>query len=140
MPELTLRRIPFTAESDNRLRMLKARTGLDRNYICRMGFCLSLEEPGVPGVPDAEKLKGGGREIDRFTLLGQQASAYAALLLAWMKVNKVPVKEADDLDTAFVAHMNRGVEIMASRVRSLADLAGLLPREKRENAEGKRGK
>jgi hypothetical protein len=41
MPELTLRKIPFTEESDNRLRMMKGRTGLDRNYLCRLGFCLN---------------------------------------------------------------------------------------------------
>jgi hypothetical protein len=32
------------------------------------------------------------------------------------------------VDAAFVAHMNRGVEIIAARVRSLADMASLLPR------------
>jgi DNA sulfur modification protein DndE len=68
MAELTLRKIPFSTEAESRLRMLKARTGLDRNYICRMGFCLSLEEPGVPTRPDAKL--NGGREIDRYTLWG----------------------------------------------------------------------
>ena len=141
MPELTLRRIPFTSEADNRLRMLKARTGLDRNYICRMGFSLSLEEPGVPTIPDVDKLKGaGGREIDRYTLLGQHTVAYAALLLAWMKMNDVPAKVPGNVDTAFVAHMNRGVEIMASRVRSLADLASLLPQDTAPKTKGTRNK
>jgi len=123
MPELTLRRIPFTTESDNRLRMLKARTGLDRNYLCRIGFCLSLEEPGIPTVP-AEK----GREIEQYTLLGQHSRAYIALLLVWMKDRRGELPGDRALDSAFVAHMNRGIELLASRVRSLSDIAALLPK------------
>ena len=128
MPELNIRKIPFSIDSENRLRMLKARTGLDRNYICRLGFCLSLEEPGAPSVQE-ENVKGG-REIDRYTLLGQNSHAYLALLLIWMKEKKVDFKSAGALDSAFVAHMNRGVEIMASRVRILTDLGGLSRRER----------
>lgn len=123
IPELTLRSIPFTVESDNRLRALKARTGLDRNYICRMGFCLSLEEPGIPITPENIK---GGREIDRYTLLGYNSRAYLALVMMWMKEKNIDPKTSGAVDNAFVAHMNRGVEIMTSRVRSLADMAGLL--------------
>jgi hypothetical protein len=44
------------------------------------------------------------------------------------------------VDATFIAHMNRGVEIMAARVRSLADMASLLPRNQavaRTAAEGK---
>lgn len=127
MPELGLRKVPFTAESENRLRMLKARTGLDRNYLCRMGFCLSLEEPGIPAVTP-EQMKGG-REIDRYTLLGQNGLAYVALALIWMKECGFDPRSAEALETCFVAHMNRGVEVLAARVKSLADLSGLLPQE-----------
>jgi DNA sulfur modification protein DndE len=125
MPELTLKNIPFTADSDNRLRTLKTRTGLDRNYLCRLGFCLSLEEQGRP-EPLTEETKSA-RDIDRFTLLGQQSPAYIALLLVWMREKKIPVNSAQDVNTHFVAHMNRGVELIASRVKSLVDLGSLLP-------------
>ena len=125
MPELTLRKIPFTLESENRLRMLKARTGLDRNYLCRLGFCLSLEESGIPKLY-SDKAKSG-REIDRYTLLGQHGQAYLALLSVWMKDNKTSLSKNVDMDIMFVAHMNRGVEIVSSRIRSLSDLANLLP-------------
>jgi DNA sulfur modification protein DndE len=126
MPELTLKNIPFTADSDNRLRTLKTRTGLDRNYLCRLGFCLSLAEPGQPEpLPDDSK---SARDIDRFTLLGQQSPAYIALLLVWLREQKIPASAAKDLNTHFVAHMNRGVELIASRDKSLVDIASLLPR------------
>lgn len=126
MLELKLRRIPFTGESENRLRVMKARTGLDRNYICRMGFCLSLEEAGIPPMVAAKSLEG--REIDRYTLLGQYGNAFIALLIVWMSRNASSVGSVD-LDSWFVAHMNRGVEIIAARIRTLADMAGLLPGE-----------
>lgn len=124
MPELTLKNIPFTADSDNRLRTLKTRTGLDRNYLCRLGFCLSLEELGRP-EPLIEPIKSA-RDIDRFTLLGQQSPAYIALLLVWMREQKIPANSSQDVNTHFVAHMNRGVELVASRVKNLVDLGGLL--------------
>lgn len=125
MPELTLKNIPFTADSDNRLRTLKTRTGLDRNYLCRLGFCLSLAEPGHPdALPEESK---SARDIDRFTLLGQQSTAYLALLQVWMHDQQVPASTAKELNTWFVAHMNRGVELIASRVKSLVDIGSLLP-------------
>ena len=69
MPELTLQRIPFTEEADSRLRLLKSRTGITPNILCRIGFCLSLEEPGIPSLlPEDFKQ---GREINRYTLLGK---------------------------------------------------------------------
>jgi DNA sulfur modification protein DndE len=125
MSELTLRKIPFTPESENRLRMMKARTGLDRNYLCRIGFCLSLEEPGIPTLDESSL--HGGREIDRYTLLGQHGQGYVSLLVVWMRQNGVAPSPSGEVDAPFVAHMNRGVELITSRVRTLVDLASLLP-------------
>lgn len=47
-PTMPLNRIYVGEEIDLRLRNLKARTGLTPNLLCRLGFCLSLAEPGVP--------------------------------------------------------------------------------------------
>jgi DNA sulfur modification protein DndE len=125
MLDLTLRNIPFTAESDIRLRTLKARVGLDRNYLCRMGFCLSLEEPGIPVIP--EQSVKASREIERYTLLGHNSRTYLALLLVWMNDHGIDFVRTGAIDEYFVAHMNRGLEIMTSRVRSLVDMASLPP-------------
>lgn len=134
MPELTLRRVPFTIESENRLRTLQARTGLHRNLLCRMGFCLSLEELGIP--TQFSQGQKAAREIDRYTLLGQHASAYLSLLAVWMNDNEVSMAEQEIVDKMLVAHMNRGVEILTSRLRSLADMATLLRRDKEKQAGG----
>ena len=120
MPKLGLQRIPFTVDADNRLRMLKARTGMTPNILARLGFCLSLEEPGgQPTLPEDVEF---GREINRYTLLGEYDTAFVSLLLARMARYGEPL---DTMDATFVAHMNRGVELLAARLRSLAGLAEL---------------
>jgi len=119
--KLSLQRIPFTREADNRLRMMKARTGITPNIICRIGFCMSLEEPGDPAVPDAKS--DPGREINRFTLLGEYDAVFVALLIARLAREE---NLSDSLDGPFVAHMNRGTEMVAARLKSLGGLSALI--------------
>lgn len=120
MPELTLQRIPFTMEADNRLRMLKARTGITPNILCRIGFCLSLEEPGMPAeLPEPFKT---GREINRYTLLGKYDQIFVALLKTRLLKDNLLLEE---IDRMFLAHINRGVEILTARVKSVGDLGHL---------------
>ena len=45
---MVFNRIYVGEEVDQRLRLLKTRTGLTPNLLCRLGFCLSLTEPTVP--------------------------------------------------------------------------------------------
>jgi DNA sulfur modification protein DndE len=127
LPNITIQRIPFSAAVDNKLRMLKARTGITPNILCRLGFCLSLEERGVPTDPfhgDAV-----GREINRYTLLGEYDTVFASLLKTWAQMSSYPVNEDKDLNDALVGHMNRGAELLSARVRTLVDLQNILPRE-----------
>ena len=109
------------------MRVLKAKTGITPNILARFGFCLSLEEPGIPADPfEDEKV---GRDIKRVTLLGQHDQIYICLLRTWLAANApdkpVSQKYFDDL---FVAHMNRGFELISSRMRSLADLQNVVPK------------
>ena len=120
MPELTLQRIPFTEEADSRLRLLKSRTGITPNILCRIGFCLSLEEPGIPALL-SEDFKQG-REINRYTLLGKDDQIYVSLLVARLDRDNTA---SDDFNNMFLAHVNRGVEILAARIKTIGDLGGL---------------
>jgi DNA sulfur modification protein DndE len=136
MLDLTIRNVPFSAESDIRLRTMKTRLGLDRNYICRIGYCLSLEEPGIPTrISNVQK---GRREIERFTLLGRNSRVYLALLAVWMRAHQHDLDEKLSFDDCFIDHMNRGVELITSRVRSLVDIGSLIARP-REIAPGRKG-
>lgn len=125
--DLGIDRIPFNAIVDSRMRNLKAKTGITPNILARLGFCLSLEEPGIPADPFLEEALG--REINRNTLLGQHDLIYVCLLRSWVADNAsgkaVSQKEFDDL---FIAHMNRGFELISSRMRSLSDLRNIVPK------------
>jgi DNA sulfur modification protein DndE len=98
--------------------MLKARTGLTPNIICRLGLCLSIEEPGDPRSDSSELSQ---REINRYTLLGEYDLLFVALL-----ANRHPqVKEDAELGKLFVEHIHRGVTLLANRLKSPASLVEL---------------
>lgn len=123
--ELSVQRVPFTASIDSKMRQLRGRTGVTPNILARYGFCLSLEEPGVPPPPfSTEK---AGREINRNTLLGDQEAVYVALLRAWATQSGA-CADNDSFNEMFVRHMNRGFELLSARMRNLPDLANLIAR------------
>ena len=103
------------------------RTGITPNILARIGFTLSLDEPGTPQDPfDSEE---SGRE----TLLGEHDAAYVALLRTWvaetdwLKQNDLPAEcSTDQFNDLFVAHMNRGFELLSARMRDLPGLGNLL--------------
>lgn len=129
---LSLRRLRFCQEADNWLRVLKSRTGVTPNVLCRIGFALSLDEPGLPN-PDAYP-EDSGREINRYTLLGEYDATYVALLRQRVSddggASAVDGNEEHDLEAQFRAHMNRGVMLLAARVKSLPDLLAELARSR----------
>lgn len=120
MQRLTVKRVRFNTEIDNRLRYLKSKTGITPNILCRMGFCLSLEEPGTPSL---DTYPEGTREINRYTLTGPFDEVLELLLRQRLSEDD---PSSTDLDGQFVAHMNRGVVLLSARVRSLTDISGLL--------------
>jgi DNA sulfur modification protein DndE len=128
MSTLTLRRLRFSKEADNWLRVLKSRTGVTPNILCRIGFALSLDEPGVP---NPEKYpEDSDREINRYTLLGEHDGTYVALLRQRLHDDELALDA--DLDEHFRAHMNRGVLLLAARAKSLPDLLAELSRPRAE--------
>jgi DNA sulfur modification protein DndE len=136
MSELRLKRIRFSKEADNWLKVLKSRTGLTPNILCRMGYCLSLEEPGY--ADPAKYDEASEREINRYTLLGE----YDALLIALLRQRLAQTEVVPEvLDEAFRAHMNRGVRLLAGRLKSLTDLgSGFFPAPETSAPESEAGK
>jgi len=128
---LSVRRLRFCHEADSWLRVLRSRTGVTPNILCRIGFALSLDEPGLPN-PDAYP-EDSGREINRYTLLGEYDATYVALLRQRVSDDGASGGAGNgsrehDLDAQFRAHMNRGVMLLAARVKSLPDLLAELAR------------
>ena len=123
---MTLNRIYVGDEVDLRLRILKARTGLTPNLLCRLGFCLSLAESGIPDP----KLyaEGQAREFNRYTLTGQWDQFFFALLRERLVQDGLDPKA--DMEVQFKAHLSRGVLLLYQRLRSLEDLATLVAEAK----------
>lgn len=117
-------RIKFSKEASDQLGRMKGRVGLTPNILCRIGFCMSLNDPIIPNHEDYPP--DGDREIERQVLIGQWEDIYLALLTEWAVKHNI---EAEDLLPYFKAHMNRGVLLLSKRIRSIKDLALLLPNE-----------
>ncbi len=129
MSALTLKRLRISKEADTWLRVLKSRTGVTPNILCRIGFTLSLDEPGIPN-PDKYPEDSDREPLHRYTLLGDHDASYIALLRQRMVDDGSAVDH--DLDAQFRAHVNRGVVLLAARVKSLPDLLTELARPRAE--------
>jgi DNA sulfur modification protein DndE len=117
-------RITIGEDASNRLKMLKANTGMTPNYLGRIGFCYSLNEPRPPNPEEYDK---EGQTFNRYTLLGRYDALYMALLKERMiQEGKDP---EDDLYKEFLAHLNRGVIRIHGNIRHLTNLQDLVPGE-----------
>lgn len=119
---MSLSRVHIGRDVDLRLRTLKTRTGLTPNLLCRLGFCLSLTEPGVPDPQLYEDDQA--REFNRYTLTGQWDTFFFALLRE--RLARDGLDPEQELESQFRAHLSRGVMLLSQRLKTLADLAGLI--------------
>lgn len=123
-------RITIGSDATNRLKMLKGHTGLTPNYLCRIGFCYSLNEPRPP---NPEEYDSDGQTFNRYTLLGEHDALYTALLRErLLQEGKDP---EDRLYDEFVAHLNRGVIRVFGNVDDQTDLYDLVPGEIKGTSE-----
>ena len=115
-------RLYISEDIDNKLRVLKMRTGLTPNLICRMGFCLSLSEPGIPDVQLYSDTQA--REFNRYTLTGQYDLFFFSLLRERLSEDGLDTEAS--LEPQFKAHLSRGVGLLYQRVKSLEDVSLML--------------
>ena len=117
---MNLNKIKVSEALTLKLRTLKRRTGLTPNILCRIGFCLSLKEPGSP---DINNLPEDGMEFNRYTLTGQ----YDTLLLSLLKERCLQdgIKIDTGISNLFQSHLNRGILLLYNRVKSLVDISSL---------------
>lgn len=74
---MRVNKIRLSRDASERLKHLKARTGLTPNILSRFGFCLSLSDPAIP---NPEQFAEEDREFNRYTLLGEWDGLFVALL------------------------------------------------------------
>lgn len=119
---MKLTRLRVCGEVDQRLSQLKARTGLTPNLLCRIGFCLSLNDSTVPDPkaypPDSN------RELNRYTLTGEWDDYFVALMKERCLHDNLDLETA--MDDQFRAHVNRGVLTLYLKVKDLSDLNRLM--------------
>lgn len=115
--------VAFSPEADARLRRLKGATQITPNLLCRVGFCMSLAEGGVPDLAHYPS-HVDSRKIARSTLTGPYDKLFVALLRQRMQEDGL---EWDAAPEQFKAHMNRGVLLLNARVRSTEELLAVIP-------------
>ena len=104
-------KIKLTKLASNQLSRLKGQSGLTPNLLCRIGFCLSLNQAVISDPADYPEEE---REFNRYTLLGEWDELYIALLREWCEKNL----EGDYiLKDYFRMHLNRGVDLVAKHAR-----------------------
>lgn len=126
---MRINKIKLTKEASDRLKQLKARTGLTPNILSRIGFSLSLNEPAIPN-PD--QYPEEDREFNRYTLLGEWDDLYVALLKQRLAHDHLC---SDMLEDQFRAHLNRGVMSLSGLVKSVSDIAVVCERASNAVAE-----
>lgn len=120
MPDLN--RIYVGEKVALRLKQLKGKTGLTPNLLCRIGLCLSLEEPGIPD-PNLYADETA-REFNRYTLTGPWDKFFFVLLRERMAQDGLDVEKK--LQEQFLAHLSRGVLNLYSRIDEVEDIADLV--------------
>ena len=121
---MNFRRMRFTEDISKKLGLLKGRTGITPNILCRIGFCMSVERPSIPD-PN-EFTERGDREIDRPVLLGTYDPLFVAMIKERCKRDGLNV-EGDELYEHFRAHVHRGVALLYKRVKDIPDMKHLMP-------------
>jgi DNA sulfur modification protein DndE len=119
---MAFNRIYVDEDVDQRLRNLKARTGLTPNLLCRLGYCLSLAEKNTPDP--LLYAEGQGREFNRYTLTGQWDIFFFALLRERLEQDGLNTEA--NIESHFKAHLSRGVLMLYQRLKNLEDLADIV--------------
>jgi len=114
---MKMTRLRVCQEVDARLSQMQSKVQLTPNLLCRIGFCLSLNDPAIPDPaaypPDSQ------REINRYTLTGEWDDYFVALLRERCAYDQLDLEQ--DLEDQFRAHINRGVLMLNLRMKNQAN-------------------
>lgn len=121
-----LSKFRISAESTNKLRVLRQRAGLTPNLLCRMAIAASLEEgPIGNGLESASD----GQEFNAYTLFGADQPIYITLLRMVEGAEVSSTLSDEDLLDRLRAHIDRGIQYLSARVKMPSDVARLFARK-----------
>lgn len=115
-------RLRLSSDVGYRLRNLKGKLGLTPNLLCRLGFLLSLSEPGIP---QSDAYDEEGPEFNRSTLFGDWELLFDLYLRE--RIVQDGLDPQHDYLPQLRAHMNRGANLICNRVRDFSDVLDLVP-------------
>ncbi len=118
---MQLNRIRISEEATKRLQILKGRTGLTPNILCRFALTYSLNDPQLPPIVK----ESNGQEFNKYTLFGEWEVFYLALVKE--RCFSDGLDPESDLSIQIHAHLERGIIGVFSRVKNISDIRNLLP-------------
>ncbi|MBK3333124.1 DNA sulfur modification protein DndE [Persephonella atlantica] len=115
-------KIILDKQVSKKLSILKGKTGLTPNILCRYGLILSFKDPTQP---DISLYKQDGQEFMKHVLLGDLDTILIALLKQRVYKDKVDLNDEKLMLDLFRAHINRGAELLYNRVKDLKDIKNM---------------
>jgi DNA sulfur modification protein DndE len=123
---MKLNQIKFNVRASTDLKALKGRTGVTPNLLCRIGFCMSVEDVTKLDIdafpPDSDRI------IERHVLLGPYDALFVAMMKERAYQDGLDIRDEDLLGRHFRAHVHRGVSLLMKRIRNLSDLSRVIVR------------
>ncbi|WP_264753781.1 DNA sulfur modification protein DndE [Acinetobacter venetianus] len=102
--------------------MLKQRTGLTPNLLCRIALMMSLEEGALGNIPLPNE---DGSEFNAYTLTGDNTDLFLSLL-RYVEDNIDEPLENKVLLDRMRGHIHRGVGAMSVRFKMPTDIIGYI--------------
>ena len=119
-------KLKISADASGKLKMLKSRSGLTPNLLCRMAMMLSFEAgPLKQNLTNLED----GQEFNAYTLFGPYQSIYLDMLRFVEGERHGENISNEVLIEKLIHHIDRGVRQLSVRIKNPADAAMLLAGE-----------
>ena len=123
----TISKLIISAQGTQKLRTLKGRTGLTPNILARIALMISLNERDQPV---SRQYSVDGMEFNGYTLFGELED----LLLCLLKENNLlKATTEESMQDNVRGHIERGIEIIYPRIKSLADIGLLVASDIKKN-------
>ena len=119
-------KLRVSSEATGRLRMLRNRSGLTPNLLCRVALTSSLETGPVGDTTAPEE---SGQEFNAYTLFGSDQPIYLSLLMLVEQGNTETGLDDQELMHRLRCHIDRGIGQIAIRINTPSDAARLLSGE-----------
>lgn len=121
---MQITKLKISDDATSKLRSLRNRTQLTPNLLCRMALAISLEM-GALRLDEIGAANDNGQEFNAYTLFGADQAIFITMLRL-VEYGGSAESSAADAILRICGHIDRGVSLLAVRIKSPADAAQLL--------------